>query len=592
MMNKEEKIDKYLKDLQNMSKNVNLNSNVVYYTLMHFGMAESERGVSCEYLFDRLINNYRNNPNLDVFVSSDWNYFCQFVNDPNNEVYYGFSPIKVYVPLKKEHMEENINKILSFMAQNNVIHHSKLSKIVRVDDLVLRIGNRSDAEKVINFINNNIPKEDMYETNPFVVKTGNVGIALDRYLSYNDVVSKYISLYIEKCNSFSNVASFGDFKLFMNSVLEYISRGENLEFFKNFKENERFGDDEFLVNIKEITSLIVKNLEGMTKENVYFYQEKQSNSDYYRNERSFFENRINGNVNNNSNENIGDNRNANEEDARYLLDELIEVCLRKYGVNKTKLLLNNYKSDSYIYSITRENNLRERVANSNNFKGYLASLSFEQLNDMIDRSFGKFSENVNDEDSYHLLIELISIMNVKYGRDRTFYSLIDYRKRFDSIVITRDNNLRERVENSRNFNSYISSLSDDDIVNLVLGKNNKSNSNSSYDGNVFNRKEIILQNACKATYKANSGIIGYDVKDLVKLSLLAIENGSYEYVTLDDNAREMLKRNVLPNEILDVVKSTLTKEGYALNKLSNFYEIYSEYIEKLYDMENKKGYGR
>lgn len=592
-MNREEKIDKYLKELQGMSKNVNLDSNVVYYTLMNFNMPDSERGVSCEYLFDRLINSYRNNPNLDVFVDPNWNYFCQFVNDPNNEVYYGFSPIKVYVPLKKEHMEENINKILSFMSQNNIIHHSKLSKMVRVDDLVLRIGNKNDADKVINFINNNINKEDLYEPNPFIVKSGNVGITLDRYLSYNDILSKYISLYIEKCNTFSIPASFGDFKLFMESILDYISKGENLDFFKKLRETEKFGDDEFLVNIEEITSLILKNLEGMTKENIYFYQEKQSNNDYYCEQRKFFESKIRENANDNLNKNTAHNQNNNEEDARNLLDELIKVNLNKYGLDKTKLLLNNYKKDLYIYAITRENNLRDRVANSSNFKDYLSSLSFAELNNMIDRINGKQYDNVrnnnsvNNEDAYHLLIELISIMNIKYGRDRTFHSLIDYKKRFNSSVITRDYNLRERVENSRDFNSYISSLSNDDIANLVIGRKN-----NSYKDSVLNTKELALQSACKSTYIANSNIVGYDIKDLVKLCLIAIKSGSYEYVTLDNNAREMLKNNVLPNEILEVVKSTLTKEGYSLNELSNFYEIYSEYIEKLCNMENKKGYSK
>ena len=204
-MDKTAKIDKFLKELQELSKEVKLNPDQIYLRLAYYGIPLEEQNKSVKEVFDKLISKFKGYPGATTFVSPNWTYFCQFANDSEYSMY-STNPIKIYIPLKKEHLEENVSKIVKFLADNNIVHRSKLAKNVRVDNLVLRVKDKDGADKVINYINSTVPKEDLYECNPFCISDGKVALAMDRYLSYNDILSKYLCLYINNC-SFNTIIS-------------------------------------------------------------------------------------------------------------------------------------------------------------------------------------------------------------------------------------------------------------------------------------------------------------------------------------------------------------------------------------------------
>lgn len=59
---------------------------------------------------------------------------------------------------------------------------------------------------------------------------------------------------------------------------------------------------------------------------------------------------------------------------------------KKYTLTEVKLSLFNYKKTHNPSTITRENNLRDKVLSSKTFTDYLKSLSNEELNNIDDNS--------------------------------------------------------------------------------------------------------------------------------------------------------------------------------------------------------------
>ena len=76
--------------------------------------------------------------------------------------------------------------IFDFIERNNMKTGSKVADTIRSDEIVLRMESTDDAEKLIQFINNNpYLKENSRPTNPFLNRAGVVGVGYDDLLSYN-----------------------------------------------------------------------------------------------------------------------------------------------------------------------------------------------------------------------------------------------------------------------------------------------------------------------------------------------------------------------------------------------------------------------
>ena len=491
-MDKASKIDKFLKELQELSKETRLSPDRIYTILSYYSIPYDEQNVSIENYFDRFINNFRNVPNANVFVDANWSYFCQFTNDPTGSMY-DTNPIKIYIPLRKEHLEENVNKIITFMAKNNIIHRSKLAKKVRVDDLVLRVRDKNDANKVINYINSTIPKEDLYECNPFCVNEGNVGLTMDRYMSYNEILSKYLCLYMSDIYYKNEIASYESFKTFMQVHLRMLISKKAKNYILRFKslEDYRLSDEEFLANVNEIATLLVRNLELADKEYMYQLHSELNRDGYFDEEVAYYSpyNRDNY-INYNASINEKSTPITNNNEDRNLLIEIIKVTSEKHGIEKTKELLNSYREEKYLRAITRTNNLREKVLSSLTFYDYITNLSTEELNEMIDK-YSVQKETDYSEDNEKLLISIVETMTKKYGLEKAFYYINSYRESFNVNSITRDNDLRNKVATSNTFHVYMASMSKEELFEFVRKyAQNKEVKTNAEEQNKYTEREL------------------------------------------------------------------------------------------------------
>ena len=103
-MEKQNKIDFFLKEIQRLSKSYQVDKKQVYAQLIKFGIPYEERTTLKEF-FPTLIKENLNPKNLDVFVDERHSYFCQF-KSKDCSLIYEMNPYKIYIPLKKQNSSQ------------------------------------------------------------------------------------------------------------------------------------------------------------------------------------------------------------------------------------------------------------------------------------------------------------------------------------------------------------------------------------------------------------------------------------------------------------------------------------------------------
>lgn len=203
-------MDDFLRKLYKMSSNTIINNSTIYNMLCYNNLKPKDRmknednanllkGKYNGNFFDYWINNFKNKKNIDVFVSPDWSYFCQFTNNLSAST---SEFIKLYIPIDYDHLYDGANILFNFMERNNFTHLSKISKYTRVDNIIIRLkkSDTETAQKIIDFINNNpYLKSGLNKPNPFIPTINGIGFMQEHGNSYNSDLSYYIAGYINKC---------------------------------------------------------------------------------------------------------------------------------------------------------------------------------------------------------------------------------------------------------------------------------------------------------------------------------------------------------------------------------------------------------
>lgn len=470
------KIDLFLKQIQLLSKlHGKIGPKHIYYQLTEQNIPEQEIRQDLSEVFDSLIETNRNNPQMDVFVAGNWSYFCQFKSSEAWRAY-ETSAIKMYIPLKKENMQSSIQKIFDFINENNIHHCSRLARETRIDDLVIRVFSKEDADKIASFINNdNELVNNTYEVNPFTITDGNVGLAMDRILSYNDTLARYIYEYINRINDNNQIASVTSFKEFLQENLRQMKEKGDLSLQIKMCTGNNFNRlPLFLQTVEEITSLLIKVVDGSPKEALYEEFERINNPNYNKGQQ------------------------------------------------------NNYRDFEYV-----------EMENSNKA----------------------------------LLSELFRTMSLKYGPVRTITTLKEYALTGDANFITRERDLRNRIQSSTTFRTYVNSFNLEEYLKKQIQAPRQE---------VAPSKESILEEVCKQTYlscqteeRKFSGKI-----QVAHLLIQAIAN-NYNCITRTNNARGMMKENIKPEEIKKLIKKTLEDNGYIIENETDLYELYATHIEHI-----------
>lgn len=196
------RIDKFLKDTFNkvLDSGV-ISSKLIYRELTRCGIDDRYNEVDfSREVFPSLVN--KNNQRNKKYGTNNVGYvdyenfsgnFCVFWND---DVLKNGDPVKLYIAWDPQYVADYVDSILDFMVKNNISYFLKVSKVVRNDMVTIRISNVEDANKVINFVNNNL-KQGRIDSNPFCMAKGIVGLAIDNYNSYNSMVEDLIVHYYE-----------------------------------------------------------------------------------------------------------------------------------------------------------------------------------------------------------------------------------------------------------------------------------------------------------------------------------------------------------------------------------------------------------
>lgn len=361
----------------------------VYNELIRLGVDSKDRFVDNDVNgnFDYWEKTFSNNINTKVFVAPQWTYFCQFINDRDSghSLHNDMEYIKIYVPLDGKHILKGAQMIFEFLSLNDIKHLSKIGKHIRFDNIVIRVTSSEDALRVQKFIDNNAYiQEGLIPPNPFAFNQNGIAYVCDGKLSYNSTISKLITLYFKEKKYDLESAELQDFISFVYNYYEntFMNVGglnrviNDFEINKNIANTSDVNFSNTLRNYKQIFELFLKSIDldfNFEHLNCHFIENKRQ---YQANNDEFYQKLQSSSDNNFS-----------------LITEAYKTMKMKYGnLQALNGIIKYLKSGNGIY-LTRKNNIRERILNSNVRIQFLhqAELQGITISDLLDSLVQEYS---------------------------------------------------------------------------------------------------------------------------------------------------------------------------------------------------------
>jgi len=278
------RIDKFFKHL--ISININLNVESILNELKKYEIEENKLG-KVDGIHEKLINDYRETKTINVFKYQEKEPFCHLINlFPDNERWEKIAkitsikkttpgrktspnkdPIKLYLSLDKEHLFKGSKIIFNYLVDENIEHISNVANSIRTDNIIIRVFNKKDAEKIINFVNTHpYLNQGHLKTNPFLMNVGIVGLAQDNYNSYYNVVAAFIKEYLKDCKKKNKLDSVNRIN-FYEFVANYNINNE--EFIKDARKTSNINYENDVKYIKEIQNLLLINMASNNIDDFY-----------------------------------------------------------------------------------------------------------------------------------------------------------------------------------------------------------------------------------------------------------------------------------------------------------------------------------
>lgn len=364
-------IDNFLKYYASVfyeNPNLNINSDVFYSALMNYGLSEEEiNNNDIRENFQDWENYFKDRQNIQVFESPYQARFLQFHN--KNFSLSDVDCVKIYLPFKGKDISECVKILFDFLEKNNIHQISKVSDTLRSDSVVLRISTIEEAQKVMDFVNNNDRLNNaINSTNPFVMRMNNMGLAMDDLVSYNKTVSYFLSEFFNKCKKDNKLdeVSLNDFMTYIiNFYNDTFINGDKLNEFLDsslFKidSSTRYKNDYTgcLINYYQVIKLMITSLDTTKNLDNYINHAREcndkSNLDLLRN---YFDNLISQKQKSSKTEELDVNISIRKD----ILDAYILYASKKYGNdNVIKYLYSYIKNDSN--AITKDKNFRDKFS--------------------------------------------------------------------------------------------------------------------------------------------------------------------------------------------------------------------------------------
>ena len=378
-------------------------------------------------------------PNTNTFVSPTWTYFCQFISKDANALGKA-NHIKVYVPLDKEHVDKGVSQLFDFLDKNNISHLSKVGKKIRFDNVVIRLTNEKDLNRLLDFVNNNkYIQEGLIKPNAFAYTENNIAIACDGSLSYNNTVANYILLYMKKLKE-HNALDNASLKGFYKFVIDYFAatfvakRDPSRPYIL-----KQFSKDFSYVDGKPL------DIDDPQVINDYYFVTKliieASAKDYKR--ENFMKHY------NDMNNGLETHRSVDFDKVNEVLTNLIETVILKHDANYTIWNIEKYIELGDPRYLTRFNDCRNSVCNTTFRDDMLYMLNTKNMtaHDYVTSFYNRMY--TLDDEIIELLREYLAYGEYKYGREDTKEYLNGYISSGNDAYITRDSNFRDRFRKAQ-----------------------------------------------------------------------------------------------------------------------------------------------
>ena len=266
-MNRYDEMEDFIRQLGIAAKQLGdkFSKDTVYYHMTR-GLIADEYKKSIKSYFPEWEKYFKNKGNINVLNPSWWKYFCVFEN-VKDSYYKSSNPIKMYISVDSTHIKKAAIELFSFLAKEDIHHDSKIGSEIRTDNIVIRVFNKNDAEKIANFIKNNRHiKAGRLNLNPFCFQNNGIGYAIDGNLSYNMVVSNYLCDYVKITLNENIKPTISGFTNYIENIMDNVfinNKGTNAYIDKFVeKRSSDFTFEEILNNYYEITLVLISALKG------------------------------------------------------------------------------------------------------------------------------------------------------------------------------------------------------------------------------------------------------------------------------------------------------------------------------------------
>ena len=561
MQERYERIDQFLKfwrDICIENSDYYINKEDIYSRLVRLGIDyKKDYKVDLTDTFDKWIEYYSNNPNIMVFNSPNWQYFCQF-RSRDNKTTRAKNHIKIYIPLDSEHIEKGAEMLFDFISVNNISHVSKIGKRIRFDDIVIRVADESDARMILDFVKNNrYMQEGLLKPNPFAFSKDGIALACDGNISYNNVISLLINNYIvDKKGKDLNAIGFEDFYNFVIDIYnkEFTLNQDNI--FRHMIMQTAYRNDyiENRNNYMEVCELILSSINTNFNLNDYF---------------NFFNSCL---------EKSSQIVLSREEVNDLLLSAASTIAKAGYNAyNQIQAYVDN--NDELM--ITSRNGLRKELISKNFRQNLIRELNGISVSKYIQKLIGY---NLNNDDDFiqnnddfnninynSMSIDFIDTTSKKYGYRTANIMLKEYLETGNERKITRNNNLRFNIVNSNYRNKVLD----------IIKKKQIGIDQYIYSIQRFFNSDILFE-SLKATYLKyqNEGKNG-NAQLFYALSCILNDN-NYGAITSSNHAREdiqMLNKEIIMGILINN-SNYHYKESYSNQEIDYLIMNYINYVEQ------------
>lgn len=509
---------RFFKEVMKDNKNLLLSRKMIYDCITKLDVSEEQYNLDIK---DEIFNKF-NSSNIN-------DYFISFSNN-EDKIKSINTPIKVYIPLEYNHIYNGLNKILEFLNLNSVAYQAKLSKEIRIDNIIVRLTNKEDVDKLLEFITNDqYIQEGLLKPNPFCFTKNNIALTLDSNLSYTSIIVEYIYSYLKSKNTDEKLEEISDNNFYNYIIDSYKKNFIDLDGFSNIQFPGFNNKYKNLRIYQDITELILK----VSEKNF-------SEDDFY-------------NLFNEFNDKDKIEEKDSKNNTLITLCSIIKMQRNKYGEENTIKMIKEYLNSGSVTYISNNCSLRELVLTNDfreNIKKYLEdnnitieelinklknnSMNIIDIKDISDNNISLLEEKV-DNDILFIINELSNI----YDSKKALKQLRGYIATNDISFITSKNDLRNIILNLNLRSNILSILYKKNIsfINYMEHLNEKKLLNA----------EITFEQAIINTYykynqefeEGKNPFDGYTIVNYAINQLLI--NQDYSYFTSDNNSRNKLK---------------------------------------------------